>query len=225
MLAARGWAEKYQLKPYSKELVRKAVAWNAKAQCGLAYCYFTGQGVPKDYTQSLKWFRRSAEQGDAGGQYGLGFAYCNGMGVTRDYTEGMKWVRQSAEQGHAIAQLYLGYAHTSALGVPQDFVEAAKWLRMSAMQGNAGDQRTFGLCLRTRIASPTSSRRNGKAASHDICARGECDSATQALCFLRQGSQECQKTKPKGKRRELRQFEGANHVATVRGSPRVLSLS
>ena len=33
------------------------------AQCNLGYCYYFGQGVPKDYSEAVKWYRKAAEQG------------------------------------------------------------------------------------------------------------------------------------------------------------------
>jgi TPR repeat protein len=48
--------------------------------------YANGQGVPQDYAEAVKWFRKAAEQGNAMAQYNLGIAYANGQGVSRDDT-------------------------------------------------------------------------------------------------------------------------------------------
>ncbi len=45
------------------------------AQFSLVACYVKGQGVPQDYAEAVKWFRKAAEQGDAGSQFGLGWCY------------------------------------------------------------------------------------------------------------------------------------------------------
>ena len=34
--------------------------------------YYYGRGVKQDYTETVKWYRLSAEQGNAAGQYNLG---------------------------------------------------------------------------------------------------------------------------------------------------------
>ena len=39
----------------------------------------------KDYQEAVKWFRLSAEQGDANAQSNLGKVYHNGQGVPQDY--------------------------------------------------------------------------------------------------------------------------------------------
>ena len=57
-----------------------------------------------NFEEAVKWYRKSAEQGDALGQYALGWMYSNGKGVTQDYAEAVKWYRKSAEQGDASAQ-------------------------------------------------------------------------------------------------------------------------
>ena len=43
-----------------------AEAGNVGAQFNLGYMYNVGQGVPQDYTEAAKWYRRAAEAGDAG---------------------------------------------------------------------------------------------------------------------------------------------------------------
>jgi hypothetical protein len=62
--------------------------------------YANGQGVPRDYVESVKWYRKAAEQGNANAQHGLGVMYHNGFGVERDDNEATKWFRKAAEQGH-----------------------------------------------------------------------------------------------------------------------------
>ncbi|MDA9976050.1 sel1 repeat family protein [Alphaproteobacteria bacterium] len=58
--------------------------------------------------ESVKWFRKSAEQGNAKAQRNLGWMYKKGNGVTKDYAEAVKWYRKAAEQGLAGAKASLG---------------------------------------------------------------------------------------------------------------------
>jgi uncharacterized protein len=74
-----------------------------------------GQGVPQDYNEAVKWFRLSAEQGDAEAQYNLGWMYYEGQGVPQDYKEAVKWYRLSAEQGNERAQINLAMMHDDSL--------------------------------------------------------------------------------------------------------------
>ena len=71
MLAVSGWAEENKKpEPYSPELVKRAEAGDAKAQWSLGGCYLYGSEVAvrfvvdKDEKEAMKWFTKSAEQGD-----------------------------------------------------------------------------------------------------------------------------------------------------------------
>ena len=47
---------------------------DATAQFSLGYKYATGEGVPQNYTEAVRWFRMAAEQGDAKAQVNLGYS-------------------------------------------------------------------------------------------------------------------------------------------------------
>ncbi|GHT46313.1 hypothetical protein FACS189454_07260 [Planctomycetales bacterium] len=113
---------------------------NANEQYELGCCYIHGADVPQDYTEAVRWFRKSAEQGNANAQYELGCCYTYGAGVPQDYTEAVRWLRKSAEQGNVEAQYGLGWFYYTGKGVPQDYTEAVGWCRKSAEQGNANAQ-------------------------------------------------------------------------------------
>ena len=130
--------------------------------------YDLGRGVPQDDQEAVKWFRLSAEQGNAKAQYNLGAMYANGEGVPQDYKEAVKWYRLSAEQGDAKAQnnIYqlakknipealqflvkdakdgidkaqnkLGEVYSQGLGLPQSYLDAHMWFNLSGSQGNRG---------------------------------------------------------------------------------------
>jgi uncharacterized protein len=63
----------------------RAEQGNVYAQNILGAFYYEGRGVPQDYKEAVKWFRKSAEQGLAGAQYNLGRMYATGQGVIQDY--------------------------------------------------------------------------------------------------------------------------------------------
>jgi hypothetical protein len=101
--------------------------------------------IRKDYKEALRFYRLSAEQGDAWAQYQLGEIYDKGQGVPQDYKEAVKWFRLAAEQGHVYAQRQLGdMYYFNERGVLQDYKEAVKWYRLSAEQGNGYAQRQLG---------------------------------------------------------------------------------
>ncbi|MDE7136766.1 MAG: sel1 repeat family protein [Muribaculaceae bacterium] len=97
-----------------------------------------------DYTEALRWFRKSAEQGNASAQYNLGYMYDNGYGVAQNDTEAAKWYSKAAEQGNASAQYNLGYMYDNGYGVAKNDTEAAKWYSKAAEQGDSGAQYYIG---------------------------------------------------------------------------------
>ena len=82
--------------------------------------YGTGEGVPQDEAEAVRWVRRAAEQGNADVQYNLGTIYGAGRGVPQDDAEAARWLRLAAEQGDALAQFDLGVMYVTGGGIPQD---------------------------------------------------------------------------------------------------------
>jgi TPR repeat protein len=71
----------------------------AIAQFNLGYIYEKGYGITQDYTEALKWYRKSAEQGDASAQFSLGYMYEKGRGVPASHKKAIEWYRKAAAQG------------------------------------------------------------------------------------------------------------------------------
>ena len=116
--------------------------------------YANGQGVPQDYVEAVKWYRRAAAQGHASAQFNLGNMYANGQGVPQDYVEAVKWYRRAAAQGDASAQNNLGLMYEDGKGVPRDHVRAHMWFNMAAARTPAADEdlRTKAIRNRDRVA-------------------------------------------------------------------------
>jgi uncharacterized protein len=57
------------------------------------------RGIPQDYAEALKWFRRSADQGSPGAQFMLGRMYAQGKGVPEDFVHAHMWFNLAAAQG------------------------------------------------------------------------------------------------------------------------------
>ncbi len=99
----------------------------------------------KNYTEALKCYRESAEQGYDKAQLKLGMAYHFGnLGVSRDYSEAAKWFRKAAEQGEVVSQYTFALDYVNGLGVSRDYSEAVKWYRKAAEQGYPLAQNNLG---------------------------------------------------------------------------------
>ncbi|OQY55555.1 MAG: hypothetical protein DRR08_02820 [Candidatus Parabeggiatoa sp. nov. 2] len=128
------------------ELLRQAAELGyVAAQFQLGTAYYTGQGVPQDFQEAVKWYRKVAEQGFAVAQHNLGVAYSKGEGVPQNYEKAFGWYRKAAEQGDSSAQNNLGNMFRRGQGVPKDYVEAVKWYRKAAEQENAIAQYNLGV--------------------------------------------------------------------------------
>ncbi len=66
------------------------------AQNSLGFMYDNGQGVPQDYAEAAKWYRKAAKQGEAIAQTKLGFMYGKGRGVPQDYVQAHMWYNLAA---------------------------------------------------------------------------------------------------------------------------------
>lgn len=72
---------------------------DAMAQFNLGYCYFYGQGMPKDQVTAVKWLRLAADQGNTAAQHVLGLCYSTGEGVAKDNVTAYMWLNLSAAAG------------------------------------------------------------------------------------------------------------------------------
>jgi TPR repeat protein len=126
------------------DLKQIAYAGDVAAQVQLGVIYLTGDGVPKDDAEALKWMRKAADQDNALAERYLAEMYFKGRGVPPDVAEAAKWLRMAAEQGDAESEHNLAVLYTQGLGVPRNLKEAANWMRKSAEQGLAAGQQGLG---------------------------------------------------------------------------------
>ena len=76
-----------------------------------------GEGIPPNFSEAVKWFRKAADQNYAAAQYNLGIMYLKGEGVSPDSSTAVKWYRQAAEQGVSAAQYAMGAMYARGEGV------------------------------------------------------------------------------------------------------------
>ena len=96
----------------------------------------TGNDVPGNYTEAIRWYSLAANKGHGDAQIRLGYIYEKGKGVPEGHIEAVRWYRLAAEQGLADGQLNLARKYRRGEGVLQDYGEAMRWYTLSAYQGN-----------------------------------------------------------------------------------------
>ena len=114
----------------------KAEQGDAAAQNILGNLCAHGQGVPQDYAQAAKWYRRAADQGFVLAQCNLAALYAAGAGVKSDPTEAVGWYRKAADQGSADAQYNLAQMLSMGIGAKRDIREAIRLYHLAAEQGD-----------------------------------------------------------------------------------------
>ena len=122
--------------PDFDETMAEANQGAAYAQSNLGVMYATGEGVPENDAEAVKWYRKAADQGYAIAQFNLALMYDNGEGVPENDAEAVKWYRKAADQGLADAQSSLGYMYATGEGVPENNIRAYVWLSMAKTQGD-----------------------------------------------------------------------------------------
>jgi TPR repeat protein len=127
---------------------------STKAQIHLAFIYYHGESVERDYAESARWHRVLAEKGRVYSQFRLGVMHYLGRGVPRDYNEAMRWFRIAAESGDKESQYNLGIGYEKGQGLPQDYQQAISWFRQAADQGHPRAQLKLGLMAYHGIGLP-----------------------------------------------------------------------
>ena len=103
-------------------------------------CYANGEGVTKDESEAVKWYRKAAAQGLVEAQRKLEASCVDDQDVAKGESNSIRRYQIAAEQGDANAQYNLGEIYRKGLGVEKNMNEAVKWYRKAAEQGNMAAQ-------------------------------------------------------------------------------------
>ncbi len=85
--------------------------------------YEQNQGVPQNYTAAVKWYGKSADQGDAAAQGNLAVMYWLGRGVPQDYTQALKWFIVAKASGDS-KRVAKGMQQLERLATPAQIAQA-----------------------------------------------------------------------------------------------------
>jgi uncharacterized protein len=80
-----------------------AEAGDARAQAGLGYMYYSGQGVPRDTARAADLFQRAADQGEPTAQLFLALMYFHAEGVPKNASLALMWLELAITGGQAEA--------------------------------------------------------------------------------------------------------------------------
>jgi len=136
------YSERFHQYGLAAEWFRKAAGQgDARAQTSLGWAYSCGQGVERDDTQAVAWYRKAAEQDCLScdwAQRNLAWMYVSGRGVAKDYAQAVDWYRKAARGGDRTSEYNLGVAYRDGLGVGADDVKAAAWFKKASARFRPG---------------------------------------------------------------------------------------
>ncbi len=114
-----------------------AASGDVEAQFLMGTAYDETLGVPLDYPEAMRWYRRAAARGHVLAAHNVGNMYRDGRGVAVDHATAAQWWLRAARAGDAIPQLRLGEAFEAGRGVRRDLDSARYWYGRAAALGNA----------------------------------------------------------------------------------------
>ena len=113
-----------------------AIQENAEGQCGLADCYYWGDGVPEDLVKAFEYYQLSSAQGNAIAQWNLGDLYLYGYGTTLDKEKAFQYYLLSANQGNFTGLCNLAECYENGIGVDPDLKLAIEYYKLVAKKGS-----------------------------------------------------------------------------------------
>jgi len=101
------------------------------AQFAVGAHYATGEDIPQDYTEALRWFTLAAEQGHVGAQATLGAYYWSGRGAPPDLSKAYFWAVLAQNGGddasrYRVAFLAYRMTHAQVVAAQQ---HADEWIK------------------------------------------------------------------------------------------------
>jgi TPR repeat protein len=98
------------------------------AVLAMGWFYLNAVGVEANKAEALRWYKRSARQGEERAMFSLGqIAYWDG-----DYSEALLWWNRAAKRGHHRSDFWIGKLYWRGQGVPEDRQKANQYFARAA---------------------------------------------------------------------------------------------
>ena len=110
----------------------------------LGHMYRLGRGVERNYEETMKYYKMSAEMGNTYAINSLGNLYYTGEGVEKNYDEAMKYYMISIEKGNSEAMSNVGHMYQIGEGVEKNIDEAIRYYKMAIEKGNCSAMNNIG---------------------------------------------------------------------------------
>jgi hypothetical protein len=112
---------------------RAANLGNVRAMLVLGELFREGEGnIEPDDKESMRWFRKAADAGNASGMLQVGAAYL----LDEQYPEAAFWLGKAADKGNPAAMYNLAEMYKDGVGVAKDLQKAKQLYLQAAGLGN-----------------------------------------------------------------------------------------
>ena len=113
---------------FKKDLINAGVIQPFTATEQLEYARYLA-GTKEDEKEAIKWFLKSAENGNSDAQVAVGVAYRIGEVLPMDNKKACYWFEKATEQGHIDGIIFLADCYVNGIGVPQSNVKAMDYIK------------------------------------------------------------------------------------------------
>ena len=133
------------------DIIPAADRGDPAAQNALGLKYASGaDGLPRDETKAVEWYRKAALQGYPAAQTNLGDMYLFGRGgLDKNPLEALSWYLKAAQQQWPDAQYRLAYMYEVGLGTSKDPQHAVELYRNAANAGYPDAENVLGVLYAT----------------------------------------------------------------------------
>lgn len=109
------------------------------AVLAMGWFYLNGVGVEANEGEAIRWYRRSARQGDPRAMFSLGYiAYCR-----KDFAQALKWFERALSKNHHRSGFWIGKIHWRGQGVDRDRKRAQSYFARAAQRKVVEAQRAI----------------------------------------------------------------------------------
>lgn len=99
------------------QLTAAASKGKAQMQYELGMRYISGNGVPQNYQDAIRWLRKAADQRCAPALNRLGVCYEKGLGVPKNPKTAVSFYRKAANLGDADSQISIATCYLNGSGL------------------------------------------------------------------------------------------------------------
>jgi TPR repeat protein len=123
----------------------------------LASLYEMGIGVPQNYDEAVRWYKKAGEENNfIPSLAALAHLYEEGNGVDKDLEKARALYQKGADAGNAVSQLALGRFYKNGIGGAADPVAAYQWFALAANALPEGEDKNTAVVSRIETANALS---------------------------------------------------------------------